>query len=135
MLLTTLSAGTIVYSAPLTKFAVTGLYQVRPGILKKNISTQQSTWIECWEMVAAVEVALEDGGGAPALGGGFGLRLKIAVAALGSGCCRRTCNDGISISIVKTEDYYHDIGVSVGQEGKREGVQCEAHTLATKARR
>jgi hypothetical protein len=46
MLLKTLLAGAIIHSAPLTKFAVTGCYQVRPGILKKNISTQQSTWME-----------------------------------------------------------------------------------------
>jgi hypothetical protein len=35
MLLTTLSAGTIVHSVPQTNFAVTGRYQVWPGILKK----------------------------------------------------------------------------------------------------
>jgi hypothetical protein len=46
MLLMTSSAGAIVNSALLTKFAVTGRYQVRLGIQKKNISTQQSTWIE-----------------------------------------------------------------------------------------
>jgi hypothetical protein len=48
-------------------------------------------------------VALEAGGGAAVLGGGFGQRLKIAAAALGSGGGRRTCNDGINVSIVKAK--------------------------------
>jgi hypothetical protein len=135
MSLTTSSADAIVHSTPLNKFAVTGRYQVRPGILKKNISTQQSTWIEHWKMAAAVAVALEDGGGALAFGGGFGLRLKIAVAVLGSGCGRRTCNDGIGISVIKAEGYYHNVGISIGKDGKRGGIQCKAHTLAVKARR
>jgi hypothetical protein len=63
MLLMTYSAGTIVHSAPLTIFVVTGCYQVCPGILKTNISMQQSTWIE---------MALEDDSGALALGGALG---------------------------------------------------------------
>jgi hypothetical protein len=50
MLLATSSAGVIVHSLPQTKFAVTGRYQVRPAVQKKNISTQQSTWIERWKM-------------------------------------------------------------------------------------
>jgi hypothetical protein len=71
--------------------------------LKENISTQQSTWIECWKMAAAVAVALENGGGTVALGGGFGQRLKIAAAAFSGGCGRRTCKDDIGISVVKAE--------------------------------
>ncbi len=35
-------------------------------------------------------VALEDGGGVAALGGGFGQRLKIAAALFGGSCGRRT---------------------------------------------
>jgi hypothetical protein len=64
-------------------------------------------------------VALEDGGSAAALGGGFGWRLKIAAAALGGGCGRRTCSDGIGISVVKAKGYCHDVGISVGEDGKR----------------
>jgi hypothetical protein len=92
MLLTTSSAGAIIHSALLTKFAVTGHYQVRPGVSKKNISTQQSKWME---------MLLEDGGGAAALalGGGIGHRLKIAAVALDSGGGRRTCNNGIGIDV------------------------------------
>ncbi len=78
---------------------------------------------------------MEDGVSAPTLGGGFGLWLKIAAVALGSSCSRRTCNDGIGISIVKAEGYYHNVGVSVSKDGKRGHVQCEARTLAAKARR
>jgi hypothetical protein len=52
MSLTASSAGAIVHSVPLTKVAVTGCYQVRAGVFKKNISTQQSTWM-----------VLDDGGG------------------------------------------------------------------------
>jgi hypothetical protein len=53
MLLMTLSAGAIVHSTLLTKFVVTRRHQVRLGVQKKNISTQQSTWIEHWKMAAA----------------------------------------------------------------------------------
>ncbi len=48
-------------------------------------------------------VALEDGGSTAVLGGGVGWRLKTAVAALGSGKGKKTCNDSIGISIVKAE--------------------------------
>ncbi len=80
-------------------------------------------------------VALEGGSGAAALGGGFGRWLKIAAAALGSGCGRRTCNDGIGITFVKAKGYCHDVGVSVGKDNKRGAIQCEGHTLAAMARR
>jgi hypothetical protein len=46
-------------------------------------------------------VALEDGGSAATLGGGFGWRSKIAAVALGGGCGRRTCDDGVGVSVVK----------------------------------
>jgi hypothetical protein len=84
------SAGAIVHRVPLTKFPVTGHYQVGPSILKKNISTPQSTWIE---------MASEDGGSAAALGGGIWYRLKIAAMALGGRGSRKTCNDGVSIDV------------------------------------
>ncbi len=45
-------------------------------------------------------MALDDGSGVAALGGGVGCQLKIAVMALGSGGGRRTCNDGVGIAIV-----------------------------------
>jgi hypothetical protein len=48
-------------------------------------------------------MALEDGGGMAALGGGVGWWLKIAAAALGGGGGRRTCNDGVGVSIVKAK--------------------------------
>jgi hypothetical protein len=50
-----------------------------------------------------VAVALEDGGGVTVLGGGFGWWSKIKAAALGRGCGRTTCNDGVDISIVKAQ--------------------------------
>jgi hypothetical protein len=102
MLLTTSSAGAIVHSAPLTKFSVTGCYQVCPGIFKKNISTQQSTWMAL-EDGGSAAVALEDGGSLVALGGGVGWWSKIVVVAFGSGSSRRTCNNGIGISIAKAK--------------------------------
>jgi hypothetical protein len=90
MLLTTSSVGAIVHSTPLTKFAVTGHYQLGPGVLKKNISTQQSTWME---------MALDDGGNVMALGSGIGYWLKIAAAALGSRGGRRTWDNGIGVDV------------------------------------
>jgi hypothetical protein len=52
-------------------------------------------------MAATAAVALKDDAGAVALEGGFGQQLKIAVAALGGGCGRRTCKDGIGVLSVK----------------------------------
>jgi hypothetical protein len=101
--MTTSSAGAIIYSALLTKFAVTGHYEVDLGILRNKIRTQQSTWMEmAVEEGSGAVVALEDGGGVVSLGGGVGRQLKIA-AALGSGSGRRTCNNGIGISVIKAE--------------------------------
>jgi hypothetical protein len=82
-----------------------------------------------------VGVVLEDGGGTAALGGGIGLRLKIAAEALGGGCGRRTYKDGIGISVIKAEGYCYYIGISVGKDGKRGRVRCEECMLATMARR
>ncbi len=79
--------------------------------------------------------ALEDDGGMVALGGGFGWQLKIAVVVLGGGCGRRTCDDGIGISIVKAEGYCHNVGVSIDKNGKRGHVQCEGRMLASMAMR
>jgi hypothetical protein len=50
-----------------------------------------------------VAMALEDGGGMAALRGGVGQQLKIAAAALGGGGNRRTCDNGVGVSIVKAE--------------------------------
>jgi hypothetical protein len=50
---------------------------------------------------SSTAVALEDGGGVAMLGGGFGWRLKIAAATLGGGCGRKTCNNGVGISVIK----------------------------------
>jgi hypothetical protein len=63
----------------------------------KKISTQQSTWME---------MALEDGGGtAEALGVSIGRRhwdvVEDAGAVLGGTNGRRTCNNGVGVSIVK----------------------------------
>jgi hypothetical protein len=105
--LATSSAGAIIYSTLQTKFAVTGHYEVHPGVLRKNISTQQSTWME---MVLkdgnGAAVALEDGSSVAALGAGVGRWLKIAAMALGGGDGRKTCNDGICIRVrvVKAKD-------------------------------
>jgi hypothetical protein len=104
MLLTTLSAGANIHSALLTKFLVTGRYQVCPGVFKKYISTQQSTWMAL-KNDGGTTVALEDGGDAAALGGGVGRQFKITAAALGGGGGRRTCNDGVGVSVVKAEGF------------------------------
>jgi hypothetical protein len=61
--------------------------------------------------------------------------LKIAAGALGCGCGRRTCNDGIGISVVKAKGYCYEVAISVGKDGKRGNVQCKGHTLAAMARR
>jgi hypothetical protein len=78
MPLTTSSAGAIIYSALQTKFAVTGCYEVHPGILRNKIRTQQSTstWMEMvLEDGGGAAVVLEDCGNAAALGGGVRQRL------------------------------------------------------------
>ncbi len=80
---------------PADYICVTGRYQVCPGVFKKNISTQQSTWMVL-EDGGCVAVALKDGSSAVALGGGDGRRIKIAAA-------RRTCNDGVGISVAEAE--------------------------------
>ncbi len=51
----------------------------------------------------SMAVSLKDGGGMAALGGGVGKLLRIAAVALGNGGGRRTCDYGISISIVKAK--------------------------------
>jgi hypothetical protein len=49
-------------------------------------------------------MALEDGGGGGmALGAGIGWQLMIAVAALGGGSGRRTCDYGVGVSIVEAK--------------------------------
>jgi hypothetical protein len=50
-----------------------------------------------------MKVALEDGGGVVVLGSGIGQRLKIAAAVFSGGSGRRTCDDGIGISIVEAK--------------------------------
>ncbi len=80
-------------------------------------------------------VALKDCSGTAALGGGIGRLFKIAVAALGRGGSRRTCNDGVGISTVKAEGLYFDIGIGVGKDGERGSVRCKGHTLAAMATR
>ncbi len=50
-------------------------------------------------MYPLMEVVLEDGGSAAALGSGIGRQLKIAAAALGSRGGRRTCDDGVGIDV------------------------------------
>ncbi len=75
---------------------------MHPGIFKKNISTQQSSRMTL-EDGGSTTVALEDGSNAVALVGGVGWQFKIAVAALGGNSGRRTCNDGIGISVIKAK--------------------------------
>jgi hypothetical protein len=104
MLLTTSSVGTIIHSTLLTKFTVTGRYQVRPGIFKKNTSTQQSTWMAL-ENGGGTTVALENGNHTAALGKGIGRQFKIAGAALGGGGGRRTCNNCVTISVIKAKGF------------------------------
>jgi hypothetical protein len=96
MSLTTSSVRAFVHSALLSKFAVTGRYLVHPGVLRDKISTQQSTWME---------MALGDGcGAAVALGGDVvawrWVAVENAAAALGGGGSRRTCEDGVGVSVV-----------------------------------
>ena len=78
---------------------------------------------------------MKDGGGAAARGGGVGWRLKIAVAVLGSSGGKRTCNDGVGISLVKAEGLLYDVRVSIGEDGKRRHIQCKGRTLSAMARR
>jgi hypothetical protein len=51
----------IVHSALLTKFVVTGHYQMCTGVVKKNFSTQQSTWMKMAVAWQHWEVALGTG--------------------------------------------------------------------------
>ncbi len=39
------------------------------------------------------------------MGGSFGRQLKIAAMALGGSCSRRTCDDGIGISVIEAKGY------------------------------
>jgi hypothetical protein len=48
-------------------------------------------------------VALEDSGGAAGLEGGVGQQFKIAAAVFGGSGGRRTCNNGVGISIIKAK--------------------------------
>ncbi len=75
---------------------------MRPGISKKNISTQQSTWMEM-EDGGSAAVVLEDCCSVAELGGDVGRWFKIAVAVLGSGGGRRTCWDGVGVSVIEAE--------------------------------
>jgi hypothetical protein len=43
----------------------------------------------------------------------------LAVAALGSGCGRRTCDNGVGTSVVEAEGLYYNIGISIGKDGKK----------------
>jgi hypothetical protein len=136
MPLTTSSAGAIIYSVLLTKSAVIGHYEINPGILRGKICTQQSTWMEtALEDGGGAAMALEDGSGEAVLGGGIGCWLKIAVAALVSGGGRRTCNDGVGVSVVKAKGLLYNISISIGKDGKRGCVQCKGRMPAAMARR
>ncbi len=75
---------------------------MHPGIFNKYISTQQSTWMALKDG-SGVAGVVKDGSGAATLGGGVGQSFKIAAAALVGSGSRRTCNDGIGVSIVKAE--------------------------------
>jgi hypothetical protein len=57
----TSSAGTIVHSVLLTKFSVTGQYQLPLGILMNKISTQQLTWMEMMESASTTASKKERG--------------------------------------------------------------------------
>jgi hypothetical protein len=74
---------------------------------------------------SGVAVALEDCGSAAALGVGIEHWFKIAVAALGSGGSRRTCDDSVGVSIVEAKGFYYNVGISIGRDGKRGCVQCK----------
>ena len=76
---------------------------MHPGIFKKNISTQQSTRMTLEDGGSTI-LELEDGGDAAALAG-IGHWFIVAVVALGSSGGRRTCNDGIGISIIEVERF------------------------------
>jgi hypothetical protein len=90
---------------PLTKFAVTGRYQVHPGVSKEKY---QHTTINM------------DGNCVGRWWQHGGIQLEIAAAALDGGGSRRICNDGIGndvgINIVKVKGlllwhwHYHQQG-------------------------
>jgi hypothetical protein len=49
---------------------------------------------------------------------------------LGSSGGRRTCDDGIGISVIEAGGLYYDVGISIGKDGKRGRFQCKRHTMA-----
>jgi hypothetical protein len=53
----------------------------------------------------SVTVALEDGSSVAALGGGVGQWFKIAAAMLGGSGGRRTCDEGVGISVVEAKGF------------------------------
>ncbi len=87
------------------------------------------------EDVGSTAVALEFVGGTEVLAGGVGQQLKGAVAALGGGGGRRTCNNASASTLSKPRAYYYNIGISIGEDGKRRSIQCKGRTLAAMARR
>ncbi len=87
------------------------------------------------EYGGSAAVALENGGGVGALEDGVGWRLKIAVAALGGGGSRRTCNGGVGISVLEAKGLLYNVGVSIGEYGKRGHLPCKGSTPAAMARR
>ncbi len=134
----TSSAGAIIYSTLRTKFAVTGRYEVHPGVLRNKIGTQQSTLMEMvLEDGRGGALVLEDGGGVAALGGGIGRQLKITVGLGGGGGGRRTCNNGIGISILEAKAK----GLQLGhwcqrQQGQQERMSpMQGRQLAVMVRR
>ncbi len=83
-------------------------------------------------------VALEDGGHAEALGGSIGWWFKIAAAALG-GSGAATAEEHATMASasasLKPRASYHDIGVSIGKDGKRGCVQCEGMCVDSDGKR
>jgi hypothetical protein len=102
--MTTFSAGAFIYSTLLTRFTVTGCYEVHPGVLRSIISSQQSTWVIMALEGGGAVVALKDGGSMVALGGGVEWRLKVA-ALLGGGSGKRTCDDASASASLKPRAY------------------------------
>jgi hypothetical protein len=135
MLLTTLSAGAIIHSMLLTKFAVTRRYQVRPGVFKKNISTQQSTWIWRWKMAAAWrwhwKMVAVWWHWEMALGGGLRLQLwRWAVVA-----AEEHATMVLTSALLKQRGNCYDVGISISKDGKRGCVRCNRRTSMVIARR
>ncbi len=99
----TISAGIVVHSTPLTKFSVTGRYQVPLGVLRQHTTiNMDENIVGRWRRRGSVVGKWWWHGG---IGRWRWAAIEDAAVALGGsgGGSRRTCNIGIGISIVEAK--------------------------------